>query len=260
MNIVWWLFTVPVITDCLLCAQIQWRWWSYCVHGTADVNVIEYGMNQETQLGTERWGYFQERGTGQERPVPSGQHLPMLVQTYRSQGKNGAAAVCPSSHLSVVSGVLLMLIPAPFSLSLWPEGRWLSRNPSGSQTGHWGIQPCGLSGYWIFRLLINILSTEFVLPKNLTNAGFVNIECLPCIWSLWTLNVYCEQWVLIVCVVPKNIDCQVGAQNFHEYRIPSVCMIPKTLGTYCVHAPYEQNIYVSLWTPSTWCMYVSYWH
>lgn len=45
-----------------------------------------------------------------------------------------------------------------------------------------------------------------------------------------------------MCVVPKNINCQVGAQNFHEHRIPSVCMIPKTLGTYCVHAPYEQNI------------------
>lgn len=197
MNIVWWLFTVPVITDCLLCAQIQWRWWSYCVHGTADVNVIEYGMNQETQLGTERWGYFQERGTGQERPVPSGQHLPMLVQTYRRQGKNRAAAVCPSSHLSVVvSGVLLTLIPAPFSLSLWPEGRWLSRNPSGSQTGHRGIQPCGLSGYWIFRLLINILSIEFVLPKNLTRLCkhwmptlymvSMNTKCL-----LWTMSIYC---------------------------------------------------------------------
>lgn len=45
-----------------------------------------------------------------------------------------------------------------------------------------------------------------------------------------------------MCVVSKNIDCLVGAQSFHEHRIPSVCMFPKTLSTYCVHAPYEQNI------------------
>lgn len=46
----------------------------------------------------------------------------------------------------------------------------------------------------------------------------------------------------IVCVVPKTIDCLVGAQSFHEHRIPSVCVVPKTLSTYCVQAPYEQNI------------------
>ena len=164
-----------------------------------------------------------------------------------------------------------MLILAPFSLSLWPEGQWL-----------WGIQPCGLSGYRILRLLINILSTEFVLPKNLTDAGFC--KCwMPTVYMV-SMNTKCLLWtIFIVCVVPKNIDCLVDAQSFHEHRIPSVCawslkhlvltmcmpLMNRTLSMYCMNSSCvlrntEYLVYVcSLLTLNTYWMlaYVNImWH